>query len=373
MGALNGLTLLQVTPQLNEGGVERTTIEISRAFQAAGGRSLVVSEGGRLEPELARHGGELIRLPVASKNPLTVLRNRDRLIELIGRERVSIVHARSRASAWSAYWAARRTETTFVTTYHGIYSGTSPLKRLYNSVMARGDVVIANSDFTRAHVLATHAVDPAKVETIDRGVDLSEFTEPSGDRLEALAARWGALRGVVFLLPARLTPWKGQELAIEALRGVTHPCTLILAGEGKAAFAQHLREIAPQNVKLVGHESDMAAAYRRADFVLVPSLDPEAFGRTAVEPQALGRPVLAARHGAPADTVVDGVTGWLVEPGKVAAWTTALQRACETPEEVRRRMGDEGRRRVETCYSTERMCRKTLEVYARLAGSNRPD
>lgn len=373
MGAFTGQTLLQVTPQLNEGGVERATLEMSRAFTEAGGRSLVVSEGGRMDTELARHGGELIHMRVASKNPATILANAARIARLIRAEKVDLVHARSRASAWSAFWAARSVGARFVTTYHGIYSGRSRLKRLYNSVMARGEVVIANSDFTRAHVLATHAVDPDRVVTIDRGVDLAAFAEPSEARLQRMAEQWGPLDGDVFLLPGRLTPWKGQALAMEAIARVQRPCTLVLAGEGKRGFEAELRASAPAHVKLVGHVSDMAAAYTLADFVLVPSLDPEAFGRTAIEPQAMRRPVLAARHGAPADTVLDRVTGWLVEPRSVEAWARAITHACDTPKAVRAQMGAAGRRRVEEFYSIERMCRRTLAVYAGLLRRGAPE
>jgi glycosyltransferase involved in cell wall biosynthesis len=367
MGRFVGKTLLQVTPRLDSGGVERTTVDIAAAFVREGGRSLVASAGGRLEAELREGGSRLCRLPLASKNPLVIWRNASRLAELIRREGVDIVHARSRAPAWSALWAARRTGVPFVTTYHGIYSG-SGLKQAYNAVMARGDVVIANSRFTRNHILAAHKVDPDRVVAIDRGVDLERLDEPGENRLQVLRELWGELEGTIFLLPARLTPWKGHDLAIAAAARLTSPHTLILAGEGKPGYAEQLRRNAPANVRLVGHVSDMAAAYSLADFVLAPSLDPEAFGRTVVEPQAMRRPVLAAAHGAPADSVVDGVTGWLVAPGDVEAWARAMQRACETPTMVRVRMGAAGRARAEANYSVARMARATLDVYARCLG-----
>lgn len=369
MGAFSNATLLQVTPRLNEGGVERATVDISRAFVDAGGRSLVVSEGGRLEEELAQHGARLIRLPAASKNPFTIRRNADRLADLIDAAQVDIVHARSRAPAWSAYWAARRTGRAFVTTYHGIYSGSSGLKKTYNSVMARGDVVIANSEFTRRHVLDTYGLAPGRVVAIDRGVDLKRFAEPSAEQRAAMRRDWAVPPdGTIFLLPARLTGWKGHELAFDALRRVESPCILVVAGEGKAAYEKHLRAVAPPNVRFVGHVSDMGCAYAVADFVLVPSLDPEAFGRTAVEPQAAGRPVLAADHGAPSDTVDHGVTGWRVQPRDVQAWAEAMETACRTPADQRAAMGEAGRRRVRSRYSLELMASRTLEIYAGLLG-----
>lgn len=369
MGALSGTVLLQVLPRLNEGGVERATVDISRAFVAAGGLSLVVSEGGRMEPELAAHGAELIRFPVASKNPLTIRQNLYRLADLIDGKKVDLVHARSRAPAWSAYWAAKRTGRPFVTTYHGIYSGKSRFKSIYNSVMAKGDVVIANSEFTRRHVLECYGMEPGRVVTVDRGVDLQQFVEASAEKRQALRRGWAVpAEGTIFLLAARLTGWKGHELAFEALRRVESPCTLVVVGEGKAKYEKHLRSIAPSNARFVGHITDMATAYSVADFVLVPSLDPEAFGRTAVEPQAIGRPVLAADHGALSDTVEHGETGWLVPPRNAPAWVEAMETACRTPAHVRARMGEAGKRRVRARYSLEQMAAKTLDIYASRLG-----
>lgn len=369
MASFAGRTLLQVTPRLNEGGVERTTVDIAQAFAAAGGRSLVASEGGRLAPALVSHGVEVVKLPLASKNPWVIRRNRDRLVQLIREEQVDLVHARSRAPAWSAYWACRETGVPLVTTYHGIYSGRSALKTWYNSVMARGQVVIANSEFTRRHVLAAHQVDPARVVTVNRGVDLAEFSSPSQARIETLAASWGELHGTVFLLAARLTEWKGQRLAIEAIKALQRPATLVIAGEGKETFLRELRRMAPPNVRFVGHVQDMAAAYSIADFVIAPSLRPEAFGRTAVEPQALGTPVIASDHGAPAETIIPGQTGWLVRPGDAASWSAAMDLACRMPAEARNEIGAAGRARVEALFTNARMCSETLQIYEGILGA----
>jgi glycosyltransferase involved in cell wall biosynthesis len=367
-GRFSGVTLMQVTPRLNEGGVERATLEISHAFVEAGGRSIVASEGGRLEEQLSREDGELWRMRAASKNPLTILANAEEIARFARENGVSLLHARSRAPAWSAYRAARKLGIPFVTTYHGVYGG-SGLKRSYNAVMAKGDVVIANSDYTRLHILQTYPIDPERVVAIDRGVDLSVFSAPDPVKVEALRRAWAVSReGIVFLLPARLTRWKGQAVAIEALRRVEVPCTLVIAGEGGVAYEKELRRAAPHNVRFVGHVGDMATAYGLADVVLVPSLKPEAFGRTAVEPQAMGRPVLASATGAMTDTVDDGVTGWLVPPGDVAAWAEAMQRACLTPPDARAAMGAAGRARVEARYTASRMAAKTLDVYGRLLG-----
>ena len=212
-------TILQVIPELSAGGAERTTIEIAEAVAAEGGAALVASAGGRLEGELKAVGGELIRMDLASKNPVAILANAGRLTHLARERGVQLIHARSRAPAWSALKAATDAGLPFVTTYHGIYNEGFPGKRWYNSVMARGDVVIANSHFTRAHILKTYPIDPARVVAIPRAVDLAVF-DPArvpANRAQELRSAWGAPEGrLVAIVPARLSRWKGQDLLIEA-------------------------------------------------------------------------------------------------------------------------------------------------------------
>ncbi len=375
-------TILQVTPALDAGGVERTTLDVAAAIVAAGGRALVASRGGRLEGELAAQGGELVRLPVDARDPLSLWRNARALRALAVREGVSLIHARSRAPAWSALKAARDARLPLVTTYAGRYNAHSPAKRLYNSVMARGDLVIANSVFTRDHLLAEHPrTDPARVIAILRGVDLARF-DPDAVDAERVAAARAAMgigpdeRRPVVLLAGRLTRWKGQALMIEALALAQAAALLVLAGDaqGRDGYREALRSLAAgrgvaERVRLVGHLGDMAAAYLACDLALAPSLEPEAFGRTAVEPQAMRRPVLAADHGAPRETVEEGVTGWRVAPGDPAAWAAALDRALAEPAEGRARMGEAGRTRAARLYSLTAMTDATLAAYGRvLAG-----
>jgi glycosyltransferase involved in cell wall biosynthesis len=378
----NPFRLLQVTPALDTGGVEQTTLDIARAVVRAGGRAFVASRGGRLEPELEARGGELVRLPMDSKNPLVMLRNASALRELIVREKIDLVHVRSRAPAFAALSAARAAGVLVVTTYHGVYNGKSGLKRWYNGVMTRGDFTIANSEFTRAHVLKTHPVDPSRVLAIPRGIDLQRFNPDAVFQadINRLRADWGLgeqERRPVFLLAGRLTRWKGQELILQAMGAATMggapQIVTVLAGDdqGRTDYTESLRirmelEGLGDRVKLVGHCSDMPTAYLAADFALAPSLEPEAFGRTAVEPMAMGRPVLAANHGGGAETVLPGVTGWLVEPGSVHAWAIALTEAAMTTPEQRKAMGEAGRRRVAEFYSLDAMCEATLAVYARV-------
>lgn len=385
-------TLLQVTPRLDTGGVERTTLDVAAAVVKAGGRALVASEGGRLEDELEAAGGELVRLPMDAKNPLTVWVNAGRLAEVIRRERVSIVHARSRAPAWSALWAARRTRVPFVTTYHGVYNAKSGLKRGYNSVMARGDVVIANSAFTRDHLLREHPrTDPSRVVVIPRGVDLGRF-DPDAvapERIAKLRQAWRIAQNEtrpVVLLAGRLTAWKGQALLVKAMRRLKAPGSLfpaplplvVLVGDdqGRTGYSEELRDAIIEgglvgDVRIVGHCADMPAAYLAADFAAAPSLEPEAFGRTAVEPQIMGRPVLAADHGAARETVLPGETGWLVKPGDPDAWAAALEEAVALSPERRAAMGAAGRERALRLYSLEAMTAATLVVYAKLLEARR--
>lgn len=374
-----GFTLLQVVPALDAGGVEQTAVDVAAAVVAAGGRAIVASSGGRLEARLAEVGGELVRLPAQTKNPFFMLANAHALEALIRRERVSVVHARSRAPAFSALRAARRTGVPFVATYAGVYSARSALKRWYNGIMTRGDLVIANSAYTRAHLLAEHAVDPGKVIAIPRGIDLSAF-DPAAvapERVAELQRRWGFDGRATFLLAGRLTRWKGQALALEAAarlkaEGLDGP-RLVLAGDdqGRTGYRAELEAAVARlglsdRVLIAGHCDDMPAAYLACDVALAPSLRPEAFGRTAVEPQAMGRPVIAADHGAARETVLEGETGWLAAPGDPAAWAEAMAQAFAAGPAAWARMGEEGRARARDLYSVEAMTRATLEAYGRI-------
>jgi len=380
-------TLLQVIPELETGGAEQTTLDVAQAVVAAGGRALVASRGGRMAARLAEVGGELIPLPMQSKNPLVMAVNAGRLARLIRRRGVSLVHARSRAPAFSALRAARATDVPFVATYHGVYRARTPLKRRWNAIMTAGDLVIANSEFTRDHLIAEHGVDPAKVVTIVRGIDLQRFDPErvSRERIKAVCDSWGLEAddpGPKLLLAGRLTRWKGQALIIEAVARMADTggpnLMILLAGDdqGRVRYRAELEgAIAGMGlsdaVRLVGHTDDMPAAYRLADLALAPSLEPEAFGRTAVEPQAMGRAVLAADHGAARETVVHDETGWLVKPEDIDAWSGALKRAVEAGPERWDALGRAGRERVRRLYSVEAMTAATLETYARVLGQRR--
>ena len=382
-------TLLQVIPELETGGAEQSTIDIAQAVVRAGGTALVATRGGRMTARLISDGGRLAQMPVQTKNPLVMLGNAARLVALIRQEKVSIVHARSRAPAFSALWAAHVTGTPFLATYHGVYKAQSGLKRWYNAIMTRGDLVIANSDYTRDHVLAEHRIDPARVVTIPRGVDFDRFNPSfvTPNRIEALREAWGLAEGdprTRILLAGRLTRIKGHLTIVEAARRLAaegrRDFVILFAGDdqGRTGYADELqRAIADaglqEAVRIVGHCDDMPAAYLLADFAILPTTVPESFGRAAVEPQAMARPVIASNHGGVTETVVDGMTGWLVPPGEPEAWAGALARAIDVGPGKRMEMGHVGQRRARQLYSAEAMCGATLAAYeqvlaARAAG-----
>ncbi|MBN8552141.1 MAG: glycosyltransferase family 4 protein [Caulobacterales bacterium] len=374
--------LLQVVPELEAGGVERTAVDISRAVVEAGATSLIASAGGRMEMELTAHGGELIRMPVQSKNPVTIAANLGRLYRLIRARKVGLVHVRSRAPALSALPAARLAGVPALTTYHGVYNAKSALKRAYNGVMTKGRHVIANSDFTRRHVLETYGLDPRQVTAVARGSDLRWFDPDSvtEERRQKARAYFGLAaddKRTVFLLAGRLTRWKGQLLAVEAaqrLRDVgRRDFVLVMVGDdqGRLGYRAEIeRAVASADlddcVAVAGHFTDMPAAWLVSDVAVVPSLDPEAFGRTAVEPQLMGRPVVVAAHGAPVDTVVDDETGWLFRPGDAEDLARRMAQALDAGSERRRQMGEVGQARARELYSQEAMVEGTFGVYAQV-------
>ncbi|WP_375455580.1 glycosyltransferase [uncultured Methylobacterium sp.] len=387
---LAGACVLQIIPELDAGGAERTTLDIAAGLAAAGARALVATEGGRLVAELQAKGGICLPFPAASKNPALMALNVGRLARLCRREGVQIIHARSRAPAWVALGAARRLGIPFVTTYHGSYSGRTGVKVLYNSVMARGDVVIANSHYTADLIRSLHAEQAGeRVQVIHRGTDLSAFTTVAvgSGRVEALRRNWGvAPHERVILLAARLTAWKGQRILIEAAalmraRGIAD-FAVVLAGDpqGRAAYERELDALVAARgldgiVRRVGHCSDMPAAFRAASVVAVPSVEPEAFGRSAVEAQALGTPVVVSDLGAVPETVLSPPevaagqrTGWRVPAGDAPALAAALDEALSLGASARDALARRGRAHVEAHFSLERMTGDTLAIYARLLG-----
>jgi glycosyltransferase involved in cell wall biosynthesis len=280
-GSAGNVTVLQVLPSLITGGVERGTIEITQAVARAGWTALVASSGGRLVPAVASAGGRHVTLPLACRNPLTVWRNAARLASVVRAEGVDVVHARSRAPAWSAWLACQRTGVHFVTTYHGTYNEDLPFKRQYNSVMAKGERVIAASRFIADLIVRQHQTEPERVRVIPRGVDLTAFNPAavSGDRMMRLAQAWRLPDGAaIALLPGRLTSWKGQGVLIEALARINRSniCgVLVGSDQGRHHYTSGLVRRAEalgvaDRLRLVGQCDDMPAALMLAESWSMP-------------------------------------------------------------------------------------------------------
>ncbi|MGH7090163.1 MAG: glycosyltransferase family 4 protein, partial [Stellaceae bacterium] len=296
------IAVLQVVPRLVTGGVERGTIDLAAALAAHGWSSFVASAGGPMVREIERAGAHHVALPLASKNPLVMRANAARLARLIRANAIDIVHARSRAPAWSALGAARRTGARFVTTFHNAYGANGWLKRRYNSIMAKGERVIAISEFVARHAALTYGIEPERLRIVPRGIDLVRFdpVRTTPDRMVRLARECGLPDGVpVVLLPGRLTRWKGHDVLFEALRRLGRSeLHCLVVGSGAPRYRRELEASLatlplPCSFALVEDCRDMAALYMLADVVVSASTEPEGFGRIAVEAQAMGRPVIA--------------------------------------------------------------------------------
>jgi glycosyltransferase involved in cell wall biosynthesis len=385
-------TVLQIIPKLDSGGAERTVVEMSDAIVTAGGRALVLAEGGRLADDVRAAGGEIIDFPAATKNPFKIWSNSRGIARIVAREGVDLIHARSRAPGWSALLACRRLNLPFVTTYHGAYNEKGRFKRAYNGVMASSDVVIANSNYTADLIAARYGTPRDRIRVIYRGIDPVRFdamrVEP--ERIAKLRESWGVTPGArVILQAARLTGWKGQMVLIDAAgqlhaAGRLGDAIVVLAGEAQgrdgyvAQLGARIRSLGLDGrVVLAGHVEDVPAAYMTAHVTVVASTEPEAFGRAAAEAEAMGCPVIATNIGAPPETVratpaclPDETTGWLVNPGDPIEMANVLAYALEQPDAERSAMGARARRYVLQSFSLDALKQQTLAVYDERLGTN---
>jgi len=367
--------VLQVLPALETGGVERGTVDVAEGLAAAGWGSLVASSGGRMAREIERAGGTHVTLPLATKNPLAMRRNAARLARLVTEHGVSLIHARSRAPAWSAWLAARATGVPLVTTFHGTYThGPLGLKIPYNRVMTLGARVIAISRFIAGHMHEHYHTPPERIRVIPRGVDLARFTPEAVTRarIARLATRWRLPDDApVVLLPGRLTRWKGQALLIEAMARLNRPtvrCVIVGSDQGRREYRHELDALVAAHglggqVHIVDHCDDMPAAYRLASVVVSASLEPEAFGRVPAEAQAMGRVVVAPHHGAAPEIVEAGGSGWLFTPGDGASLADHLAVALDLDEAAYDAMAWRGMMLTRREFAKDVMVRRTLAVY----------
>lgn len=378
-------SVLQVLPSLVTGGVERGTVDIAAALVAAGWNAVVASAGGPMVRELDRAGAVHVTLPLDTKNPLKIRRNTAALVSLIGERGISIVHARSRAPAWSAKAAAARTGIPFVTTFHGTY-GMGPLgiKKPYNRVMADGDRVIAISQFIADVLTREYRAPPDRIRIILRGIDLAIFDPDrvNAQRVVQLSHRLGLTEAVpTIMLPGRLTAWKGHHLLIDALAILKARnkiselrCLMIGQDQGRTAYRESIETRAAASgvgdwVHVVTDCGDLPAAYRVSDVVVSASTEPEAFGRVVAEGQAMGRPVVAPAHGAAGEIVIAGVTGWLFTPNDPVSLADAISRALALTSAERISLAAQAIANARARFDKSEMCAKTLAVYRELVGA----
>jgi glycosyltransferase involved in cell wall biosynthesis len=368
-------TVLQVLPRLVTGGVERGTVDVAAALKTEGWTAIVASAGGPMVRELERAGAVHVTLPLASKNPFVIRANVERLAAVIRRFGVDIVHARSRAPAWSARAAARRTGRHFVTTFHNAYGDGSLLKHRYNAVMASGERVIAISHFVGEHVATNYGVPPERLRVIPRGIDINRFdpAKVQPERLIALMKAWRLPESApLVLLPGRLTRWKGQLVLIDAIARLNRSeLHAVILGSGNARYRRELeaaveRTGAAGNFRFIEDSPDMAVAYMLADVVVSASTAPEGFGRVIVEAQAMGRPVIATAHGGALETVRPGETGLLVPPGDAAALAEALAATLDLDSATRLALARHQIAHAREHFSSALMTQRTLEVYEEL-------
>ena len=371
-------TILQVGAGLGQGGVERGIVEMAEYLVNHGWRSLVASADGPLVETLLRVGGEHFDLPLTRRDPISIFRNAGRLARIIRANNVSLVHARSRAPAWAAWWACKLTGTPFVTTFHGTYGLQNVFKRAYNSVMVRGRLVIAISGFIKDHICRNYGVDPARIRIAYRGYDPRRFdpTKVESTTLDRLWEEWEIpTLTPVICMPGRLTRWKGHEVFIAALKEMKHlPWKAVIVGgyDTKAGYFTQLWSQVDaadlsRRVLFLGGRDDMADIYAASDVVVCPATEPEAFGRVVVEAQAMGTPVIASNIGGPAETVKSGQTGWLVRPNDPHRLALAMTDAITDSDRLSR-MGKAASSWVKETFTTDRMCASELSVYKEILG-----
>ena len=374
------MRVLQVVPALEAGGVTKGTLEITAALIAVGAEAHIACDGGAFAAEAARLGAILHPIPAAKKGLLAYFKCRARLWAIIKAHSIDIVHARSRFPAWPAHAAARGRSVPFVTTYHGSYGGMNwAPKRFYNSIMARGDRVIAISDFIARYIQQHHPqCDKKHIISIPRGVDPNKYDiNHSIEHNQGLWHKWSVENHhFLFVLPGRLTRWKGHTDALLALALILpeHPdARLLFIGDaqGRSDYMAELRGLAGRlgvahAVLFAPPSADMNAVYAAADCILVPSTKPEAFGRVPIEAGAAGRLVIASGHGGAAETVRDGVTGLHHVPRDPCSLAHAMHRALSMPPSERQAMGNAARQHVITCYTIAQMQQRTLDVYRSL-------
>ncbi|MBM3611189.1 MAG: glycosyltransferase family 4 protein [Alphaproteobacteria bacterium] len=376
------LTVLQIIPQLNMGGVERGTIDVAKYLKDNGYGSIVISSGGKLVYTLLKEKIPHIILPVHSKNPFTLWLNSFRIRRVIKNYHVDIVHARSRAPAWSAWLATRKTKVVFLTTFHGTYNFSNKLKKFYNSIMTKGQKIIAPSTFIKNHIVTHYdGVTSKKITVIPRGVSLKTFnTLPlEAGRLKKLSEDYRLpLDKKIILLPGRITRWKGHLNLLKALTLLKNPqkfyCVFVGPSNKKnQGYYQEIESFIQSNklelsVRILPATEDLVSLYKIAHVVVSASTDPEAFGRVMAEAGAVGRPIIASNHGGAQEIVLHDKTGWLYEPGNVEALAYYLEKALSLNIKEYKVMSKAAIEHIQQNFTNDLMLSRTLTLYKSLAG-----
>ena len=380
----SNIKVLQVIPKLGHGGAETGCYDIAHYLSENNCKSFIVTSGGELTKFINKEKVKLIRLPVHSKNPILILLNAIILVGIILFFNISIVHARSRAPAWSCLLATKLTGRKFVTTFHGTYNFNGKLKKFYNSIMVRSDLIIAGSNFIFSHIKENYSeflILKKKFLVIFRGINVDYF-DPS-TKLEndekKLLQKWDINKEKkIILMPGRLTSWKGQELFIEAINLVKielgyEPFHVVILGsnQGRDLYKKKLIRLIEQyrlinQIKFIDHCKDMALAYKVSDFVVSASIEPEAFGRVAVEAQSMEKLIIASNIGGSNETILDEKTGFLFESGDMNSLSKKIIKAITMDETSLKLIGKEGRKNVIKKFNVEKMCFSTYSEYKRL-------
>jgi glycosyltransferase involved in cell wall biosynthesis len=378
------LKVLQVIPKLGYGGAETGCYDIAHYLPENGCKSFIVTSGGELTKFINKEKVKLIKLPVQSKNPLLIIFNTLALIFIIIFNNISIVHARSRAPAWSCLFATKITRRKFVTTFHGTYNFNNKIKKFYNSVMVKSNLIIAGSNFIFSHIKNNYSdyLDiKNKLLVIFRGINVDYFDPTTKTEIEEkrLLKNWGiADNKKIILLPGRLTSWKGQELFLEAINMVNIQlgyeafyAVILGSDQGRDLFKKKLIRLSEQyrmtkQVKFIDHCKDMALAYKVSNIIISASIEPEAFGRVAVEAQSMEKVIIASDIGGSNETVIDKKTGYLFEAGNANSLSKKILKVLNLDDATIKTIGSEGRKNIVNKFNVEKMCFSTYSEYKKL-------
>ena len=367
--------VLQVLPELEHGGVEWGTIQVAEALKQRGYDNYVTSKGGRLVYELNKIGVKHFTLPLKTKNPIKMYLNSLKIEKFIKENNINIVHARSRAPALSAYWAAKRAHVKFVTTFHGTYGlGPKGIKKFYNKVMTFGELIIAISHHIKKHIIDNYHVNPEKIRLIQRCVDIDKFSPKSVSQeriIRTISDNNLPEDKPIIALIGRITRWKGQHLLVKAMSLISHKeayAIIVGSDQGRVRYTEELKELAKKlkvddRIQFIGESFDIPALLMVSDIILSTAIEPEAFGRAAIEGQAMGKIVLASNIGGSLENLIDGVSGKLFQSGDAKSLAEAIDWALDLPLAERKAMTAAAIKNVNDNFTKQIMCNKTIDVY----------